>query len=451
MGHPVGVAGEARVGGQLRHAEAAAERRELAVVADGDHQRLVLGPEHLVRRNGRVPVAQDARHPVGQGVPGGLVDQARQQGGEQIDLDALPLAGRVPVPQRGQHTDRRVQPGEHVHQRHSGLHRLPGRRPGDAHQSAHGLDQQVVPGQRGPRPGAEAGDRAVDDPGVPGPHVLVAEPVLPQRPRPEVLEQHIGAARQFTGATPVVRVAQIERDGALVAVDGEEVGGLAVRVRRTPGAGVVAALRVLDLDDVRAQVGQEHGGVRRGQHAPEVGDEDAAQRQRDGSGHDVLLSEPRRCTVVVRDENSRAARPCSPGPYALRRPHALVSRVRRPTEADIVRAAGPRAHWTRWRPGGGPDTPIRPWRGAPSGARFRAPRAPEVSGRVSPKRQSAKAPKRQSATSPGRRVAGSSGNEGARTEGAKASRRQGERRRRTTLPAGTGVPSPDRWKPIMRA
>ena len=50
-----------------------------------------------------------------------------------------------------------------------------------------------------------------------------------------------------------------------------------VRPRRAPAARVVAGARALDLDDVGAQVGEGHRAERAGQHAREVGDEQAVQ------------------------------------------------------------------------------------------------------------------------------------------------------------------------------
>ena len=86
----------------------------------------------------------------GERVGAALVDQRREQRGEQVDLDQLPLAaGCVAVAKRGEDADAREQPGEHVDQRDPDLLRLAVGRAGDAHQPAERLHQQVVAGQLG--------------------------------------------------------------------------------------------------------------------------------------------------------------------------------------------------------------------------------------------------------------------------------------------------------------
>src|SRR5690606_18296062 len=81
---------------------------------------------------------------------------------------------------------------------------------------------------------------------------------------------------------------QVEDDRLLVPVDAFEVGGAVVRPRRTPGTGVVAALRVLDLDDACAQVSEQHRGIRAREHAAEVRDEQSVQGER----HVISVAEP---------------------------------------------------------------------------------------------------------------------------------------------------------------
>src|SRR5256885_12455618 len=50
----------------------------------------------------------------------------------------------------------------------------------------------------------------------------------------------------------------VQRDRALVAVGAVEVGGVALAHAHAPVARVVAAARVLDLDDIGAQRSEEH-------------------------------------------------------------------------------------------------------------------------------------------------------------------------------------------------
>src|SRR3546814_5526033 len=81
------------------------------------------------------------------------------------------------------------------------------------------------------------------------------------------LHQDVALARQFAAEITAGIGAQIDRDALLVPVDREEVGALASQAGRVPGAAVVAAVRILDLDHLGAEVGQHHGEIRAGEDA----------------------------------------------------------------------------------------------------------------------------------------------------------------------------------------
>ena len=70
---------------------------------------------------------------------------------------------------------------------------------------------------------------------------------------------------------------EVERDALFVPVDAEKVRALALEKRRAPRARVVAFLRLLDLDDARAHVGQQHRAVRAREHARQVENRDAVE------------------------------------------------------------------------------------------------------------------------------------------------------------------------------
>jgi hypothetical protein len=76
-----------------------------------------------------------------------------------------------------------------------------------------------------------------------------------------------------------VRVREVQDHRPLVAIYAEVVRGDAVVERRRPGPGVVAA-RAFDLDDVGAEVGEEHRRVRARKDPGEVRDEEPVE----GSG-----------------------------------------------------------------------------------------------------------------------------------------------------------------------
>ena len=100
----------------------------------------------------------------------------------------------------------------------------------------------------------------------------------------EVFDDDVGAFQQFAQDCPAVVALQVQGDGFLVAVAGQEVRGLRVVLgtdeRRTPAAGVVSGAGVFDLDDPGAEVGQHHAGVRAGQGAAQVHHEVARQGAR---------------------------------------------------------------------------------------------------------------------------------------------------------------------------
>ncbi len=277
VGDAVRIGGEAGILGEFRKPQFGAEGRELPVVAHREGQRTVLGVHHLVRRDRRMAVAHGPRHHARGHIGRCLVGQRGQQRGEQGHLHPLPRAGAVPVAQGGQDAHPRVQTGDDVHQGDTGLGALAVRFAGHAHQPAHGLHQQVVAGQRGSPTGSETGHRAVHQPGVDRPQLLVAETEALHRPGPEVLHEHVRARGDLPGGAAVVFVGQVQDDGAFLAVDTEEVGRFPVGVRGTPGPGLVAAAGPLDLDDLGAEVGEQHGQVRRREHAAEVGHDDPGQ------------------------------------------------------------------------------------------------------------------------------------------------------------------------------
>ena len=110
---------------------------------------------------------------------------------------------------------------------------------------------------------------------------------------------------------------QVDHEAALGAVDLEETTPLTVQRRGVAHA--VAAGR-LDLEDVGAQVGEDHGAVRAGDVFGEVGDSNAGQnaghcgpptdRQRVRAG--------RKCTLDGKRAGVRGVRPLSWGGVPVR-------------------------------------------------------------------------------------------------------------------------------------
>ena len=93
--------------------------------------------------------------------------------------------------------------------------------------------------------------------GLAGPRDLVVEAELRWQVAPEVVEYGVGGRRQPVEHPLGVGVLEVEGDALLAAVEALEVDGVLVAgVRRNISGDVPAGVGVLDLDDLRAHVGQ---------------------------------------------------------------------------------------------------------------------------------------------------------------------------------------------------
>ena len=111
---------------------------------------------------------------------------------------------------------------------------------------------------------------------------LVGNPKPVKDAGAEVLHEHVGAPDEgFEGGLSVLRL-EVEGDGLLVPIRGQEVGRFTLGVDRLhegrpPSAGVVAAVGVLHLDHVGAEVAQHHRGVGARECAGQIDDHHALQ------------------------------------------------------------------------------------------------------------------------------------------------------------------------------
>jgi hypothetical protein len=149
---------------------------------------------------------------------------------------------------------------------------------GDAHQSADGLDKEVVTGTIPAARLAEAGDRAVNGPRVDRGDAVGVQAVAGEAAGPEVLHHDVGAASQLDRPGAAIRVSEIERHAVLAAVETFVIGRRLGGPRRPPRPRLVTRARPLDLDDGRTEVGQRHRCQRAGENAAEVGDEQPVER-----------------------------------------------------------------------------------------------------------------------------------------------------------------------------
>ena len=104
------------------------------------------------------------------------------------------------------------------------------------------------------------------------PHVLLADPDAFGNTGTEVLDQDIAARDKAHQHLDAVRVLEIDGDGSLVAVVVEIGRCETVFIGRHAARGIPAAGGVLDLDDIGALIGEQHGGGRSRHHAGQIND-----------------------------------------------------------------------------------------------------------------------------------------------------------------------------------
>lgn len=145
-----------------------------------------------------------------------------------------------------------------------------------------------------------------------------------------VLDEHVGPAHQLLHYGFAVGVPEVHAHAPLVPVQRREVqaqavggavGTAKVRERRPVAAAVVAGDRPLDLDHVRAHVGQDHRAVRARGHPGHVDHAYAVQRSRTTATRaaQVPVESYRRCGRRSEEEEERAADEHDDGVGTIRR------------------------------------------------------------------------------------------------------------------------------------
>ncbi len=177
-----------------------------------------------------------------------------------------------------------VQRGENAHDaKHAaaeiadgnpGPHRMLAVRPGDRHTATGGLRHLVKGGTIGPRSlRAVAGHCAGDDARIDAAQCVEIQAQALRHPGGKIAQDNIGFFHQPLEQLHTARRFQVDRHAFLVAVEGEEVGAHAaegiVRIAGQQRAGALPLQR-LHLDRLRAQIGENHSGIRPGQHMCQV-------------------------------------------------------------------------------------------------------------------------------------------------------------------------------------
>jgi hypothetical protein len=131
---------------------------------------------------------------------------------------------------------------------------------------------------------AEGGDRRDDETRVAAGQYLVAEPQRSQSARRPILDQHVGPPGERRERAPTRLRSEVEAQRALARVEIEEERA-AIGVRLAVGSGTaparrVTALRVLHLDHVRPEIGQQLRAVGRRHHLAELEDRETGEGAR---------------------------------------------------------------------------------------------------------------------------------------------------------------------------
>ncbi len=213
MLQPVRVVAKARIRRNLLASGDLAEARELGVVADRENDVAVRRREHLVGHDVRVGVAVALRDLARAPEIEDLVGVERDDGVEQRHVDVLPDAGRIAMAQGRHHGQRGVHAGDHVGHRDADLLRAAAREvvalAGDAHQSAHALEDEVVAGARRVRAVlSESGDRAIDQPRIDLAQIVVGEAVARQVADLVVLDDDVATSPRDRAAAPAPRASR---------------------------------------------------------------------------------------------------------------------------------------------------------------------------------------------------------------------------------------------------
>jgi hypothetical protein len=123
----------------------------------------------------------------------------------------------------------------------------------------------------------------------------VADAKSIERPRAEVLDDHVGVAEQVGKHVARARLLQVERDGVfssqpvqcrhrhIVSRGRAEAHAMGAQKRRVLSAGI-RRVRVLDLDDARTEAGEQERGKRTGQREGGIENRETGERSSGGSG-----------------------------------------------------------------------------------------------------------------------------------------------------------------------
>ena len=304
---------QACIAGQVVPLHQAAEGLPLGVVRHRKRNPLVVARRRIgsLRRTVGMPVADAISLPT---VDHGVHQVLRQEHHPRLvhpDVHPLPLAGAVTVAQRGTDGEHRAPGGQKVDERPPGLGRLVARIAGNPAVPVGAFLRGGLCRIGRIRPVAMpvAGVGHHDDVGSQLAQVGIVQSPASHHPRREVLHHHVADHHQLAENFPALLPGHIQHQRALAPVE-QLVGRWTVPpvfARLVVGkgsvqsaaAGDVGATRPLNLDDLRAQVGQLPARVGKRKHVGGIQNPNAFQRQR---GHSATA--PFQITSVCRITDS---------------------------------------------------------------------------------------------------------------------------------------------------
>ena len=259
--------GEARVLHHILPPQGAAQTVKCRIPGAGDNDLSIGGGERPEGDAGGVAVA----HPLGIGAKDTGIDhrvfQAGEGGIQHRHIDKLSLSGLFPVIQGRRDGAEGIQPGKHVAGRGPAAHGRAIRLTGQAHQSAHPLNDHIqrASGTVWTRI-AKAGDRHINDPGIGCGNDIITQAHALHRAGFEIFHQNVRFFHQLQQHLLICLRLQVQGDALLTALDRQVVDPLPVE-KRAAGLGPV---RPLHLDHIRPQVRHDHRGQGTGQKLRQV-------------------------------------------------------------------------------------------------------------------------------------------------------------------------------------
>ncbi len=260
---------ESRVVGQFGSSDRMANFAPELIIARRDDEIRIGRMERLIWRIARMGGAETLPRQSGAEIFAGLERSDAEERPEHRAVDLRTDAGATHFHDGGEDGIGRIEPGGEVGHRHAALHRRSTVDAGDAHQAADALYRDIESASLRVWPRLpEPGNGAIDEPRILQACVFVTEAQTVQCPGAEILDQNVAHAQKRLDERQPAFGLEIGADRTLVPVDRSEIlaerDPVAIGLQRRPASHAIAAARILDLDDVGAEVGQQRAGERPG-------------------------------------------------------------------------------------------------------------------------------------------------------------------------------------------